>query len=247
MAEGGTLSIGTSEVDVDEAYARQHVGADPGRYVRLTVSDTGTGMDRETRERVFEPFFTTKEVGKGTGLGLSTVYGIVKQSGGHIWVYSEVGLGTTFKIYLPAVDAPIDIVTVRPTRTAPTGSETILLVEDEDGVRELIDEVLTARGYQVLAASRGMDALQIAEFVDDDIHLLVTDVVMPQMSGREVVMRLAPGRPNMRVLYLSGYTDDLILQHGALEPGAAFLQKPFGATDLATKVREVLSGTTTVN
>jgi two-component system, cell cycle sensor histidine kinase and response regulator CckA len=247
MPDGGTLSISTADVDIDEVYTRQHVGADPGRYVRLTVSDTGHGMDRETRERVFEPFFTTKEVGKGTGLGLATVYGIVKQSGGHIWVYSEVGLGTTFKIYLPAVDAPIDIITERPVRTAPTGSETILLVEDEDGVRELIDEVLTARGYQVLAASRGMEALQIAEFVESDIHLLVTDVVMPQMSGREVVMRLAPGRPNMRVLYLSGYTDDLILQHGALEPGAAFLQKPFGATDLAQKVRDVLSGTSQVN
>jgi two-component system, cell cycle sensor histidine kinase and response regulator CckA len=241
MPSGGVLEITTENVHVDEAYARQHVGAAPGPYVRLSVSDTGTGMDRETRERVFEPFFTTKEVGKGTGLGLSTVYGIVKQSGGHIWVYSEIGMGTTFKIYLPAVDAPIDPVVVRPQVSAPQGSETILLVEDEEGVRELIDEVLTARGYHVLAASRGMEALQIAEFIEEDIDLLVTDVVMPQMSGREVVMRLAPGRPKMRVLYLSGYTDDLILQHGALEPGAAFLQKPFSATDLARKVREALS------
>jgi signal transduction histidine kinase len=244
MPDGGVLSVATANVTVDEAYARQHVGAAPGTYVRLTVSDTGTGMDPETRERVFEPFFTTKEVGKGTGLGLSTVYGIVKQSGGHIWVYSEAGLGTTFKIYLPAVDAPIDVAPVRQPLPLPAGSETILLVEDEDGVRELIDELLTARGYHVLAASRGVEALQIAEFVEEDIHLLVTDVVMPQMSGREVVTRLAPGRPNMRVLYLSGYTDDLILQHGALEPGAAFLQKPFGAADLARKVREVLSGVT---
>jgi signal transduction histidine kinase/ActR/RegA family two-component response regulator len=247
MPSGGILAVSTENVDIDEAYARQHVGAGSGRYVRLSVSDTGIGMDRETRERAFEPFFTTKEVGKGTGLGLSTVYGIVKQSGGHIWVYSEEGLGTTFKIYLPAVDAPIDVAPApaRQQRPIPAGTETILLVEDEDGVRELIDELLTARGYRVISASRGVEALQIAEFLEEDIHLLVTDVVMPQMSGREVVMRLAPGRPNMRVLYLSGYTDDLILQHGALEPGAAFLQKPFGAAELARKVHEVLTEATT--
>ncbi len=242
MPKGGVLSVSTANVQIDEAYARQHVGADPGPYVRLAISDSGTGMDRETRERVFEPFFTTKEVGKGTGLGLSTVYGTVKQSGGHIWVYSELGMGTTFKIYLPAVDAEIDAAEVRPVQVeVPHGSETILLVEDEDGVRDLIEEVLHSRGYRVLAASRGVEALQIAELVDGPIDLLVTDVVMPHMSGREVVMHLAPGRPEMRVLYLSGYTDDLILHHGVLEPGTAFLQKPFGAAELARRVHEVLA------
>ncbi len=241
MPEGGTLAISTSIVELDEVYSRQHIGSRPGRFVMLAVSDTGCGMDPETRTRVFEPFFTTKEVGKGTGLGLSMVYGIVKQSGGYIWVYSELGLGTTFKIYLPATEAPAETLQPRPVPSVPTGTETILLVEDEDGVRELLEEILTAQGYHVLAASRGVEALQISELVDEEIQILVTDVVMPQMSGHELAMRLRARRPALRVLYLSGYTDDAIAHHGVVEVDASFLQKPFTRAALATKVREVLA------
>ncbi len=241
MPEGGTLAISTSIVELDELYARQHIGARPGRFVMLAVSDTGCGMDPETRTRVFEPFFTTKEVGKGTGLGLSMVYGIVKQSGGYIWVYSELGLGTTFKIYLPATEAPPETLQPRPAPSVPTGTETILLVEDEDGVRELLEEILSAQGYRVLAASRGVEALQISELLDEEIQVLVTDVVMPHMSGHELAMRLRARRPALRVLYLSGYTDDAIAHHGIVEVDASFLQKPFTRAALATKVREVLA------
>jgi PAS domain S-box-containing protein len=241
MPGGGTLSISTSVVELDEVYSRQHVGAKPGRYVMLAVSDSGCGMDPETRTRVFEPFFTTKEVGKGTGLGLSMVYGIVKQSGGYIWVYSELGLGTTFKIYLPATEAPAESLQPRVAASAPTGTETILLVEDEDGVRELLEEILTAQGYHVLAASRGVEALQISELLDEDIQVLVTDVVMPHMSGHELAMRLRARRPGLRVLYLSGYTDEAIAHHGDIEVDADFLQKPFTRAALATKVRDVLA------
>jgi PAS domain S-box-containing protein len=241
MPDGGTLSISTSIVELDEVYSRQHIGSRPGRFIMLAVSDTGCGMDPETRTRVFEPFFTTKEVGKGTGLGLSMVYGIVKQSGGYIWVYSELGLGTTFKIYLPAVEAPPETLQPRPAPSVPTGTETILLVEDEDGVRELLEEILTAQGYRVLAASRGVEALQISELLDEEIQVLVTDVVMPHMSGHELAMRLRARRPALRVLYLSGYTDDAIAHHGIVEVDASFLQKPFTRAALATKVREVLA------
>jgi PAS domain S-box-containing protein len=241
MPGGGTLSISTSVVEIDELYSRQHVGAKPGRYVMLAVSDSGCGMDPETRTRVFEPFFTTKEVGKGTGLGLSMVYGIVKQSGGYIWVYSELGLGTTFKIYLPATEAPPESLQPRVAASAPTGTETILLVEDEDGVRELLEEILTAQGYHVLAASRGVEALQISEFLEEEIQVLVTDVVMPHMSGHELAMRLRARRPGLRVLYLSGYTDEAIAHHGDIEVDADFLQKPFTRAALATKVRDVLA------
>jgi PAS domain S-box-containing protein len=241
MPGGGTLSISTSVVELDEVYSRQHVGAKPGRYVMLAVSDSGCGMDPETRTRVFEPFFTTKEVGKGTGLGLSMVYGIVKQSGGYIWVYSELGLGTTFKIYLPATEAPAESLQPRVAASAPTGTETILLVEDEDGVRELLEEILTAQGYHVLAASRGVEALLISELLDVDIQVLVTDVVMPHMSGHELAMRLRARRPGLRVLYLSGYTDEAIAHHGDIEVDADFLQKPFTRAALATKVRDVLA------
>jgi CheY-like chemotaxis protein len=241
MPGGGTLAISTSVVELDEVYSRQHIGSRPGRYVMLAVSDTGCGMDPETRTRVFEPFFTTKEVGKGTGLGLSMVYGIVKQSGGYIWVYSELGLGTTFKIYLPTTAAPAETLQPRPAPSAPMGTETILLVEDEDGVRELLEEILKGQGYHVLAASRGVEALQISELVDGEIQILVTDVVMPHMSGHELAMRLRARRPALRVLYLSGYTDEAIAHHGVIELDAAFLQKPFTRSALATKVREVLA------
>ena len=208
----------------------------------LAVSDTGCGMDPETRTRVFEPFFTTKEVGKGTGLGLSMVYGIVKQSGGYIWVYSELGLGTSFKIYLPALEAAPEEIHARPVTSAPTGTETVLLVEDEDGVRELIEELLTGQGYAVMAASNGAEALQISELFGGEIQILVTDVVMPNMSGHELAMRLKARRTGLRVLYLSGYTDEAIAHHGVIELDASFLQKPFTRAALATKIRDVLAG-----
>jgi CheY-like chemotaxis protein len=240
MPNGGTLTISTSIADLDDVYGRQHFNARPGRYVMIAVSDTGCGMGPETRTRIFEPFFTTKDLGKGTGLGLSMVYGIIKQSGGYIWVYSEAGLGTTFKIYLPLIEAPVDELPANPAPSMPTGTETILLVEDEDGVRELLEEILAGQGYRVMAASRGSEALQMAELADDEIQLLVTDVVMPQMSGRELAMRMRAQRPSLRVLYLSGYTEEAIAHHGVIEPDAAFLQKPFTREDLARKIRDVL-------
>ena len=209
----------------------------------LAVSDTGCGMDEATRARLFEPFFTTKEQGKGTGLGLSTVYGIVKQSGGHVWVYSEPGARHHLQD-LPAGVAE-DIVEVggETLETLPantSGAETILLVEDEARVRELVREILEMSGYRVLEARHGAEALEISQHHDGPIHLMVTDVVMPQMSGRELAQRLAPLRPEMRVLYMSGYTDDAIVRHGVLEAGTAFLSKPFTPDALAAKVREVL-------
>jgi len=241
MPRGGRLTIETANVHHDEDYARRHVGVRVGPYVQLTISDSGVGMDHETLSHMFEPFFTTKEKGKGTGLGLSTAYGIVKQSGGNIWAYSEPGRGTTFEVYFPLVTeagepAPASL----PTSPARGGTETILLVEDEQGVRDLAREVLADLGYRVLSGGDGEQALALAAAHAEPIHLLLTDVVMPRMSGRVLAERLEPLRPGLRILYMSGYTEDAIIQHGLLVSGIAFLEKPFNPTRLGLKVRQVL-------
>jgi len=218
----------------------------PGRYVMLAVSDTGVGMDEQTVAHIFEPFFTTKESGRGTGLGLSTVYGIVKQSGGYIWVYSEPGKGSTFKVYLPRVDEAVEEVrTLEDLPRSQRATETILLVEDEEAVRQLIQTVLSEKGYTVIAPRDAQHAEEIAARSNTDIHLLLTDVVMPDISGRELASRISARRPDIRVLYMSGYTDNVITSGGMLERGLAFLQKPFSPAALVRKVREVLSHTPT--
>jgi len=241
MPVGGKLTIETADVELDEAYGRRHPVGAPGPHVMLAVSDTGHGMDEETRARVFEPFFTTKEKGKGTGLGLAVVYGIVKQSGGSIQIYSEPGLGTTFKVYLPKAEAasekPEGITGNKRSRRA---TETVLLVEDEAAVRSLLRDILESNGYVVLEASRAEEALEASEQHGGLIQLLLTDVVMPDIGGRKLADRLKTSRPEARVLYMSGYTDIAIVQHGLLEPGVAFLQKPFTPEALSRKVREVL-------
>jgi PAS domain S-box-containing protein len=241
MPTGGKLTIETSNIEHDPDYAREQEAAAVRRFVMLAVSDTGTGMDEATKAKIFEPFFTTKEVGKGTGLGLATVYGIVKQSGGFIWVYSEPGLGTTFKIYLPQVDAVAEGGTAGAApATVLRGTETVLLVEDAAAVRAVARQALARQGYTVLEAPNGTEALQIAASHPGPIHLLLTDVVMPGLSGRQLSDQLVRLRPDTRVLYTSGYTDDAVVRHGVLESGIAYLQKPFTADGLARKVREVL-------
>jgi len=242
MPEGGKLVIETANVELDEEYVRNHVAVKTGGYVMLAVSDTGVGMTPEVRDRVFEPFFTTKEEGKGTGLGLATVYGIVKQSGGNIWVYSELGKGTTFKIYFPRVDEPLDEISEKVTvgKELLRGSETILVVEDEEEVRRLTVRIFKELGYEVLEAGQGIDTFPVADEHKGPIHLLLTDVVMPKMSGRELAERLKPLYPKMKVLYMSGYTDNAITHHGVLEKGINYIPKPFTVDGLARKVREVL-------
>jgi PAS domain S-box-containing protein len=243
MPNGGVLTIETANVEMDSTSAQTHFPLPPGRYVLLAISDTGIGMDAETQARIFDPFFTTKEKGKGTGLGLAMVYGIVKQSGGYIWVYSEVGKGTTFKIYLPRTEEEVE--ESGPGRSgfkAQLGTETLLLVEDEDAVRVLVRNVLREKGYRILEASRGEEALELAGQYGGPIDLLVTDVVMPQMNGRELARRLADLLPQIKVLYISGYADNAVWYQGGLDSGGAFLQKPFSPEALARKVREVLGG-----
>ena len=244
MPSGGKLLIETSSVELDGEYTNNHVGVIPGHYVRLSVSDTGVGMSKDVKEKIFEPFFTTKEKGKGTGLGLSTVYGIVKQSGGIIWVYSEPGHGTTFKIYLPRVEEALDAVNGRDgTDSLPGGSETVLLVEDEPLVRDLARRLLSQQGYTILEAADGGEALRIAqEYAGKKIHLLLTDVVMPRMGGKELAEQIKPLRPDIKVLYTSGYTDDAIVHHGVLDPGTHFLQKPFSLKTLSARCARCWTG-----
>ena len=241
MPQGGRLTLATGNVTLDAAYARTHAEVEPGPYVMLSVSDTGHGMTVEVQAHIFEPFFTTKEVGKGTGLGLATVYGIAKQSGGHITVYSEPGHGTVFKLYLPRVEeAPGTAEPEGPVEITRRGSETVLLVEDDEPLRTLAREILSIQGYTVLDATSPSEALRLADVHPGPIHLLLTDVVMPQMNGRQVADHLLAARPALKVLFMSGYTDAAIVQHGVLEAGTHFLQKPFTPDGLSRKVREVL-------
>jgi PAS domain S-box-containing protein len=241
MPGGGKLTIETANIELDRSYARLHSEVQPGSYVMLAVSDTGTGMTPEVRKRIFEPFFTTKEKGKGTGLGLSIIHGIVKQSGGDIWVYSEPGNGTTVKVYLPRVSASAD--PWKPAVTGsvmPRGSETILVVEDEKSVKKMVKDILTRLGYEVLAAEGGDVALELCGSHTDPIHLLVTDVVMPGMAGPDLARAVKILRPETKVIFMSGYTDNSVLQHDLIEPEANFLQKPFTPEEFAQRVREVL-------
>jgi len=240
MPEGGQLTLGTRNVELDSAYVRRHLDARPGPHVVLTVSDSGSGMDAATRARIFEPFFTTKDIGKGRGLGLAAAYGIIHQSRGHITVDSEPGQGTSFRIYLPRPEESAAAVTAIESGGAPRGDETVLLVEDEPSFRTLARELLEMLGYTVLESKDVSDALRIAEQHAGTIHLLITDVVMPRMNGRTLAKTVQGFRPDIKVLYMSGYTDNVIVHEGILDPGTPFLQKSFTPSKLARKVREVL-------
>jgi CheY-like chemotaxis protein len=239
MPHGSKLTIETENIYLNEGYAGHHIAVNPGHYVMLAVSDTGIGMDEQSQARIFEPFFTTKEAGKGTGLGLSTVYGIVKQSGGNIWVYSEVGKGTIFKAYLPRVDEGVqEYKRSGEPEDALQGTELILLAEDEEMIRKLAREVLEMHGYKVLEAANGRAALLIYERHEKPIDLLITDVIMPEMSGRELADRLSQLRPEMKVVYMFGYTDNAIVHQGVLNERANFIQKSFSPQTPASKVRD---------
>lgn len=243
MPAGGTLLIETDAVILDENYARMHVGVSPGTYALLSISDTGIGMDENTRQHMFEPFFTTKEPGKGTGLGLATSYGIITQHGGYIWYYSEIGQGTTFKIYLPLVStAHQQAATEERVSDLPRGNETILLVEDQPHVRQLIARALSNHGYTVLQATNGLDALRLLERHPGPPDLLLTDVVMPHVNGQELAKRLLRRHPQLKVLFTSGYTATAMTRDGRLTPDAAFLDKPFTTVSLIQQVRRILDG-----
>jgi two-component system cell cycle sensor histidine kinase/response regulator CckA len=243
MPDGGALIIETGSVELDEHYASEHEGVTPGLYVLLTFSDTGTGMDSETLGQLFEPFFTTKELHEGTGLGLSTVYGIVKQHGGNVWAYSEPGLGATFKIYLPVSTESLPVGNRPPESEAKGGSETILLVEDDEDVRELAFAILERNGYALLVAESGQEALSLLEHHDGPLHLILTDVVMPGINGRQLFDQASVLYPHAKALYMSGYTRDVIAHRGVIDAGVNFIQKPFSVKLLATRVREVLDQT----
>jgi PAS domain S-box-containing protein len=241
MPSGGKLTIETANVTLKETYSHDHVGPTPGHSVMISIKDTGLGMTQEVKERIFEPFFTTKKMGKGTGLGLSMVYGIVKQNGGHIRVDSEPGNGTTFRIYLPRVDEPAIVVEEKEISEPALGSETILLVEDEEKVRKLTARILRKQGYKVLEASQGKDVFSLCEEHEGPIHLMVTDIVMPEMTGMELAEHIKKGYPEMKVLYMSGYSLDSVgIDREKVEKGIEFIQKPFTVYELAKKVREVL-------
>jgi CheY-like chemotaxis protein len=241
MSEGGKLTIATSNVEVDAADAALHGAMKPGSYVRVVVSDTGCGMDEQIKTKIFEPFFTTKDKDKGTGLGLSTVYGIVEQSGGNICVTSEIGRGTSFTIHFPRKhSANATSPRLRAIQKPDAGTETILVVEDEEAIRKVVTKSLEAVGYTVLSAAAAGEALQTAAQHAGPIHLLLTDVVMPRMSGRALAQELARVRPTIKVLYMSGHADNAFVHNGVVDDGTPFIGKPFGATDMARKIREVL-------
>jgi CheY-like chemotaxis protein len=242
MQDGGKLTVETTNVEIDEEYVKSNAEAKPGQYVLLSISDNGRGISPDVREHLFEPFFTTKEKGKGTGLGLSMVYGIVKQNGGFINVYSEVGAGATFKIYLPLVEgeAEAEASSITIKAVLPTGTETILLTEDEELIRELAKRILERQGYKVIAVEHGGKALQLAEDPSIEFDMLLTDVIMPHMNGNQLYLKLETLRPGLRVLYMSGYTENAIAHHGVLDEGTHFIPKPFTLESLAQKVRETL-------
>src|SRR5579871_587027 len=240
MPTGGRIAVETANAHLDETYARTHLGVQPGEFVMVAVSDTGHGMDAATRQHIFEPFFTTKQQGRGTGLGLATVYGMVKQAGGDIWVYSEPGKGTTFKLYFPRVQEPVAENGGGPGESRTSGGEVVLVVEDENAVRELSVKMLKQLGYVVLAAASGGEALEISKSYPNRISALLTDVVMPQMSGRQVADALLLARPDMKVLYLSGYTESTVIHHGVLDSAVDFLAKPFSREALGKKLRTIL-------
>ena len=242
MPQGGALTIETANVTLDENYADRHIAVKSGPYVLLAVSDTGKGMDEATKSRLFEPFFTTKEPGKGTGLGLSTVFGIVKQSGGSVQVYTEQGCGSSVKVYLPRIDQKVQLERAGRRKQAQKGSETILLVEDDEMVRTLVRETLEREGYKVIDSADPVEAQRLADGFRGKIQLLITDVVMPKLSGKELARSLTLGRPDLKVLYMSGYTDSAIVNSGILHKEVSFLQKPFTPAGISSKVREVIEG-----